>query len=235
MRSITIAGLLALVAPTLSAQDVPARPGNPPSIVAQGEGRREVAPDLVTIMFAVQTRAKTPLQAATENAERMTTVRTALQRAGLDSAEVTTSRYTVYPQLWRNDNDTVFVADNAVRVETKKLDSVARLIEVALNAGATTVSSLEFGLSDRSAALRDALGDAVRNARMQAEALAAAAGGTLGALEELSTQPIGFGPVFERRDVAMMAAQGGAAPPITPGQVTVTAVVTARWRFVPRG
>lgn len=232
MQRIVTAGLLALAAPLALAQDSTQRAGDPPTIVATGEGRREVPPDLVTIVLAVQTRASTPRQAAIENNERMTVVLQALRQAGLDSSEISTAHYTVYPQTWRNENDTVYVANNAVRIETTKLDLLAPVIGAALDAGATTVSALEFGLSDRGPATRDALGDAVRNARLQAEALAAAAGGTLGALEELSTQPVGYGPVFERRDVAMMSVQSG-GPPITPGQVTITAIVTARWQFVP--
>ncbi|HEX7122195.1 MAG TPA: SIMPL domain-containing protein [Gemmatimonadaceae bacterium] len=232
MPIIVIAALLALMAPHAHAQDTTQRAGDPPSIVATGEGRREVPPDRVTIVLAVQTRASTPLQAATENNERMTVVLRALRQAGLDSSEISTAHYTVHPQTWRNENDTVYVASNAVRVETGKLDQLAQVIGAALDAGATTVSALEFGLADPSAATRDALGDAVRNARLQAEALAAAAGGTLGDLEHLSTQPVGFVPVYAQRDMAMMSMQGG-APPITPGQVTVTATVTARWRFVP--
>jgi uncharacterized protein YggE len=236
VRSIAVVGLLALTACGASAQvNPPAQPqpaANVPVITATGEGRLNVAPDQVTVLLAVQTRAQTPLAAASENAERMRTVRAALTQLGLTDREVTTSRYTVHSETWRNERDTVFVAYNAVRVETTKLDLLARLIDEGLKAGATNVGALEFGLVDRTPTARQALAEAVRDARAQAEAMAAAAGGRLGDLQELSTQAGGVIPFVERRDMAVAAMQS-AAPPITPGEVTVTAIVTGRWRFIP--
>jgi len=75
-----------------------------------------------------------------------------------------------------------------------------------------------------------ALAVAVANARADAEALARAAGGSLGALIEMTTgEP-------QVRPVEMAMARVAAAAPRTPieaGQQTVEATVTARWLFVP--
>lgn len=245
MRSIAILGLLAFtscaargqanppVTPADSQSQAPTQtPSTVPTIVASGEGRRSVTPDQVTILLGVMTRNRTPLAAAAENAERMNRVMAALRQLGLTDQEVTTSHYSLHSEIWRNENDTVHVASNTVQVETTKLDLLARVIEAALSAGATNVSSLQFGLVDRKAPTRQALADAVGDARLQAEAMAAAAGGRLGPLEELSTQPTGYQP-FMARDMAMASMQQGAAPPITPGEVLITAVVTGRWRFIP--
>lgn len=243
MRSIAILGLLAFTACAARGQSNPPpspvdsqasspTPPSVPSIVATGEARRSVKPDQVTIMLGVLTRNRTPLAAAGENAERMNRVMAALRQLGLTDQEVTTSHYSLHSEIWRNENDTVHVASNSVQVETTKLDLLARIIEAALSAGATNVSSLQFGLVDRREPTRAALADAVQDARLQAEAMAAAAGGRLGALEELSTQPTGYQP-FMARDMAMASVQQGAAPPINPGDVVLTAVVTGRWRFVP--
>jgi len=234
VRSFAILGLLAFAACAARGQANPQIPttSSVPSIVASGESQRGVAPDQVTIILGVLTRSRTPLAAAGENAERMNRVMAALRQLGLTDQEVTTSHYSVHSEIWRNENDTVHVATNSVRVQTRKLDLLARVIESALSAGATNVSSLEFGLEDRSGPTRAALADAVREARLQAEAMAAAAGGRLGALEELTTQPTGYQP-FMARDMAVASMQQGVAPPITPGEVIVTAVVTGRWRFIP--
>ncbi|HSA55580.1 MAG TPA: SIMPL domain-containing protein [Gemmatimonadaceae bacterium] len=234
MRSFAILGLLAFTACAARGQANPQTPtpSSVPSIVASGESQRSVAPDQVTIILGVLTRSRTPLAAAGENAERMNRVLAALRQLGLTDQEVTTSHYSVHSEIWRNENDTVHVATNSVRVQTKKLDLLARVIESALSAGATNVSSLEFGLENRSGPTREALADAVREARLQAEAMAAAAGGRLGALEELTTQPTGYQP-FMARDMAVASMQQGAAPPITPGEVILTAIVTGRWRFIP--
>jgi uncharacterized protein YggE len=91
---------------------------------------------------------------------------------------------------------------------------------------------LFYDLTDRTGAEAAALGDAVADARRQAEVMAAAAGGRLGDLVDLGTQAPQYRPFAEDVVAYRMAAQ--AAPtPVSPGTVTVTASVTARWRFVP--
>ena len=96
------------------------------------------------------------------------------------------------------------------------------------------VSGLSFFVSDPGPVRRAAITHAVTTARADAEALATAAGGRLGEILEMSTTPIMVQPVFARG----MMAKGGAADmamqtPVEPGQETVEAMVSVRFRFVP--
>jgi uncharacterized protein YggE len=119
-----------------------------------------------------------------------------------------------------------------VTVVTKQLDQVGRIIDTGLGAGANNINSLFYDLSDRTSAEAGALGDAVADARRQAEVMATAAGGRVGDLIELGTQQPQYRPYAA--DMAMVRLTSGAAPtPVSPGTVLVTASVTARWRFVP--
>jgi uncharacterized protein YggE len=95
------------------------------------------------------------------------------------------------------------------------------------------VAGLNFELRDPEAARLDALRDAMTSARREAEALAAAAGQTVG--PTLSIQTSGGGrfppPMPMYRGVAMDMAQ--ATTPIEPGTLTVTASVVVIYRIVP--
>src|SRR5258708_33917242 len=83
-------------------------------------------------------------------------------------------------------------------------------------------------------ARRQAISAAVSNARADAEAMATAAGGTLGQLLEVSTG----GPIVPPRpmfDLAVRSAAGGAGPtPGHPGRQTGGGVVRAQRRVVAR-
>jgi len=92
---------------------------------------------------------------------------------------------------------------------------------------------VSFELSDPETARRDALTLAVRNARRDAEAMAVAAGGRLGALLELSTGSSRSGS--PEPGMRAMAAEPASDTQIVAGQQTVTAAVTASWTFVPDG
>ena len=233
MRSSVLLAMTAI----LSACALPAQTNttreNAAIISASGEGRREMAPDKATIILGVETRARTPAAAASANADRMAAIRTALTRMGIPERDIATARYSLGLEFsGRTPADTQYVAANLVTVTTRQLDQVGRIIDTGLGAGANNISQLHYDLSDRTQANSQALADAVTNARQQAETMAVAAGGRLGELVELSTQPGEYRPYFAGD--MMMRAQASAAPtPVSPGTVTVTATVTGRWRFVP--
>lgn len=229
MRS-SLASLLLLAAPLAGAQVVTPRDSGA-VIVVSGEGRKALPPDQVIVQLGVDTRAKTANAAGQSNAQRMTNVRNALRSLGLTDREITTANYMVRFEMGGPTmRDSIYVASNSVQVETKRLDLVSKIIDTALAAGATTINYLSYGLADTRSAMREALADAVAQARAQAEAIARAAGGTLGALLELNAQPTRFIPYATGEVRMAMAAQ--AETPVSPRDVTVTASVTGRWRFI---
>lgn len=229
--SVAVVMIAALTACSLPAQTNTSRDMNP-TITASGEGRREVAPDKATVILGVQTRARTPAVAASANADRMTAIRTALTRLGIAERDIYTARYSVHFEQGRTAADTQYVASNMVTVVTRQLDQVGRIIDTGLGAGANNISSLQYDLTDRTPAQTQVLTEAVTNARRQAETMAEAAGGRLGELVELGTQPVEYRPFYAGDMMARM--QVSAAPtPISPGDVTVMATVNGRWRFIP--
>ena len=229
--SIVVALASVLITGCASAQTSPPRDLTP-TITASGEGRREMAPDKATIVLGVETRARTPAAAASANADRMTAIRAALTKAGVAGRDIATARYSLGLEFGRTPADTQYVAANLVTVTTRQLDQVGRIIDTGLGAGANNINSLQYDLTDRSKAQADALGDAVANARRQAQVMAEAAGGRLGDLIELGTQPGEYRPYFAA-DMAMRVQASAAPTPVSPGAVIVSASVNGRWRFVP--
>jgi uncharacterized protein YggE len=209
----------------------------PPQVMTTGEGEARIAPDRATLYVGVQTRAATAATAAAENARRQRAILDTLRVTGLAADQLSTINYNVTPEMQYDraggaPRVTGYVVSNTVRADIRRLDDVGRVIDAALAKGANQVSSLEFFASNTDEARRSALAGAVAKARADADAIARAAGGSLGALLEASTV---FQPVrpFE---VAMRSAAVGqlAAPtPIEPGQQVIRATVTARWVFVP--
>ncbi|MEW5916048.1 MAG: SIMPL domain-containing protein, partial [Gemmatimonadota bacterium] len=132
--------------------------------------------------------------------------------------------------------DSAYIAMNTVRVEIRNLDLVSRVIDTALTAGATNVASVSYWLSDPTTARRQAMVDAVRQARENAEAIAAAAGGSLGDLIELRTDPMRImgrdGFMETDQGIAMARMQASVPTPVSPRDIDITAYVTARWKFV---
>jgi uncharacterized protein YggE len=227
-----IALLALLVAAPLSAQQ--AAPGEP-QIVASGRGDAAAAPDEAQVTVAVVTRAPTAVAAGAANASRLTAVLNALVRVGIPRGSITTQSFAVSPNVEYDGGTTRqagYVATNSVHVRTSMLGQVGQIIDAALAAGADRVNAVTF-TSSRAAELRRAsLAQAVADARADAEAMAAAAGGRLGSLIELTSTSGGGGYALEQSRIMIRGANSGSVTPVNATDVQVGATVVGRWRFV---
>ena len=241
MRRLSFSLLVLTLAPTLGT--LPAQQAavlDPPTIVASGSGDARVTPDRAIIMIGVQSRGASAAAASAANAAKQRAVIDTLVAMGIPRAQIATMHYNVHPEM-RHDPKEMreriigYMVSNTVRVEIRKLDQVSGAIDASLAKGANQINSLNFYAENIDDPRRAALSHAVQRARADAEAMAKAAGGSLGELIELTTGPISP-PVIQRREnVAMRMAVGAAADmstPIEPGEELVRAYVTARWRFV---
>jgi uncharacterized protein len=207
----------------------------PPHIVAGATGEARVTPDRAMLEISVQTRARTASEAAEENARKQRAVMDALRKQGLGADQLSTVNYNVYPEM-QHDREggeprlLGYSVTNTVRAEVRKLDQVGALIDAALSAGANMITSLNFYASNTDQARRSALAAAVARARADAESMALAAGGSLGRLLELSTEPVQPPrPMMFAR--AGMAEGAAANTPIEAGQQTLVVSIVARWEY----
>ena len=209
----------------------------PSQVVTTGYGEARIVPDRATIVVGVQSRAATASAASAENARRQSAILDTLRAVGLNNEQLSTINYSVSPEMQYNQNGgaprvTGYTVSNSVRVALRRIEDVGRVIDAALAKGANDISSLQFESSKSDSVRRSAMAVAVANARGDAEALARAAGGSLGPLLELSTNSP---PVQPMMRALATPAPGGMRTPIQPGEETINVIVSARWVFVPRG
>ena len=240
-RPFRILALAALAIAPLSssgAQATPVLTMGPAVLSTSGQGEAKVTPDRASVLVNVQTRDVTAANAAADNARKTKSVLDALGKLGLSRDQLSTEGYTVYPEM-RYDKDggsprvAAYVVTNTVHAESRRPEQAGAIVDAAIGAGANMINGLSFYASSIDEARRQAIDAAVASARADAEAMARAAGGTLGALLELSTN----GPTVPPRPMYDMAVRSKAmmaeATPVNPGLQTVTVFVSARWRFEP--
>lgn len=231
MRIRSFIPLVALGAVPLMAQ----QPAPPPQIVTSARGEVSATPDRATILFAVETHGKSAAGAGAQNARTQRAVLDTLRALGFSKGDLSTVGYSVSPEYDYNNRDgkppllTGYVARNAVRVNVRKIDLVGPAIDAALAKGSNNVSSLQFETSQIDSVRRAAMKEAVGRARADAEAMAVAAGGSLGSLIEATIND------FMPQPMMMMRAQlakSADATPIEPGEQDVAVTVTTRWLFI---
>jgi uncharacterized protein YggE len=222
---------------TIISQESDTRTPPPPQLVVSSHAETKITPDRARVRISVQTRAANAAAAASENAQIQQRVFAALRALGIRNEDLSTTGYNVSPEYRHEPNREPrvvgYIVTNTVVAEVQRVDQVGRILDAALGAGANLISGLDFYPSNIETARREALENAIANARRDAEVMARAAGGTLGTLLEASVGAYYRPPPQPR--MAMMAARAEAADtPISPGTETVAVDVTTRWRFVAR-
>lgn len=240
---LTIASLsLAACSSNLAAQPPQApSPALVPQIHANATEEVEISPDRASVSLAVETRAKTAAAAGAENARIQTAVLDTLRKLGIERRHIRTQGVNLspeyeYPKDGGRPTVIGYQARNTIQVELQQIGMVGGVIDGSLAKGATNVGGLHFFASTTAEARREAVRKAVERVRADAEAIASAAGGTLGPLLEIVANA--DAPDFRQFNAAPMmmakAERADVSTPVEAGQIRVTANVSARFTFVPR-
>ena len=227
----------------MAACATPATRDPSPSIVASGVGEVMVPPTRARAVITTSTRARTAATAGQDNNARLEKLLTILRaHSGLDSVRVT------YVSVDPNEDDSGRMVDYeaAAGIEFRilQLDSVGPSLDLALQAGASSIDRVTFEADSAPQARVQALAQAFERARADAEALAQASGQELGPLVALSTDN-GYGVsistnAFEEAAITTLSSRarfGGARSGIiglgpTPRAIRVTASASGKWLLV---
>ncbi len=222
-----VIGLLGCAA-TAFAQAGPAAQADGPAVVATGEAVVKKAPDRAFVSVAAESRARTSREAQRLNAEAMTSVIGKLKAAGLGGDAIQTTGYDLQPEFDYNDGRQTlkgYVARNSIEVRVDDLLRLGEILDIAVGAGATSVAGIRFDLKDRTAAERQALQEAVEDARARASAAAAGAGMKVDRVLRIEEQRVSSAPP-PRPMMAMRAEAQAYTTPVVAGDIEIRAVVT---------
>ena len=228
MRCFAAACLLMLLPLTAFAQQSSAQ-RDEAVVVTSGEGVVQAVPDRAWITVTAESRASTPREAQQKNAQAMKPVQDRLRAAGVPDDAIKTTAYDLQPDWdYSNNRRTLrgYVARNSIEVRIDGVDRVGELLDLVVNAGATSVENIRFDVKDRERLERDALRLAVGDARARATAAATGAGMMVGAIVRIDEQGVSTPPPIPFRRETLQAADVTAVPPIAAGAIEIRARVT---------
>jgi uncharacterized protein YggE len=186
-------------------------------------------PDRARIDVGVVTQAPQSQAAVSQNARTFNTVLASLRKAFGPGADIKTLSYSLTPDYQYHASSgqptiNSYTATNVVRVTIDDLGKIGDVIDMATQAGANRVPSIQFALRDEQSVRTQALRDAAVKARAEADALASALGLKVNRILTVEES----GPVaVPVRDVMFARAEStSAATSIQPGTLEVNASVT---------
>ena len=235
--------LIASCAPVVAQTAPVPGPRNPQeeqgTIQVTGQAQATVPADMVQISFTVETEGASAGEATNENARKMDAVIAEVRSLGIPGLEVETFGYTLRPEyeVSREGSGSRSISGyrvlNNIRLTLPDVDATGRVLDRAVEAGANRVANLTFQASDTREARLEALRQAVRNAREQAEVIAAAMGVHLGIALEIqggANAPNPYSP-----GGMMIRASAEVTTPVEAGDHLVTASVTVKYRILEGG
>jgi uncharacterized protein len=221
-----ILALLLTAAAPARAQNAAAAPGpQGPRIHTSAQATVTVPAASAHLVIGATATSNRASDAGAQVAEVVNTIRDALVRIGFDRDKLPSAGYSVTPEIDRNQPRR-YTAVSSIAVDVADLSRLGLVIDTALGAGATDVSRVTFEAADPAAAREKAIDEAFAKARTDAEALARAAGRSLGPPVLLSTDQ-SLRPFIQ--PMTIQRASSGTELPAP--DVTVSASVSVDWQL----
>jgi uncharacterized protein len=205
------------------------------TIYAGADGKFEAAPDTAVLSLNIAAQQDTAKAAEARAAAAVDRVRQVLRSNGIDPKQAQFSIYQLQPVYdWKDPKRRVLAyrATSNLSLKLRDLNKAGELLEPLSAIDDTQNQSISYTLEEVEQAKAKASEDALKKARMQANAVATAGGRALGELLYASVdvnQP-NIVPVYAQR-MAMAAPSANASPAptadFTPQTVTITAHVNA--------
>ncbi len=201
------------------------------TVTSAGTGEASAAPDQAEMSFGVTKQgddADSTLESVSLIADEITK---ALKDLGIDSDDLQTQNVSVWPQYDYRNNETPeitgYEASIMVRATLRDIGEIGEVITAATAAGATNVNGPQFTLSEDAESRDEAIIDAVSDARRRAEAMADAAGKTVGEVISISETGVSVPNIYwDQPRFLESAGSDSMSVPIEPGTLDISAGVT---------
>ena len=203
-------------------------------ITAEANETKYVAPDTATISFSVETSDKNSQKAVDLNNQKMSTITEAVKKILSANESVKTSSYNLhqryeYNNVTKKNVHVGYTVTNTLTVTLKDTKKAAKVIDIATQNGATSVSGLSFTVQNTDNVCRELTAKAAQKAKKEAENILAALGKTVDTVVSINyscnSQYHRSARLFTAMDYEANA-KSATGTPIEEGENKITAYVT---------
>ncbi|HEY0942426.1 MAG TPA: SIMPL domain-containing protein [Steroidobacter sp.] len=231
------AALCALLA---TANVAAAEAERPRTISVSGQGEIQAEPDRAWVTLGVEARKPKMEEARAEVQKTVDAVLKLTRDLKIDQKYVRTTRVNIQPEYnWDNNarerNLIGYFVSRQIEVELRDLEKLGQLLEKSFDQGVNQVGDPRLDSSKRRDLEREALAKAVADAKLNAEAVAKAAGARVGAPRTISASSGFVPPPVPMMKVQAMRAEAAdsAAGSYQSGQMGFNATVQVEYDLIP--
>ena len=203
------------------------------------EGKSTRTPDLAVFTAGVVSEGKTASEALAANAAAMTKVIGTLKKAGIADKDIQTSQINLNPvygqpvigpngQVVQEPRIVGYQASNSVTIRSRDIKGFGKVLDALVASGSNQINGPAFQMSDPRAAMDEARGDAMKQARARADLYAKAAGLRVVRIVSIS-EGGGYSPPQPVYAMAKMA--DASSSPIAAGEVEAQVSLTVQFEL----
>ncbi|KKU11089.1 MAG: hypothetical protein UX65_C0001G0042 [Parcubacteria group bacterium GW2011_GWB1_46_8] len=209
--------------------------GQPASIMVSGTEKVQYTPDIAIMGIAVIAKGTDPVQVQDENNKNMQGVIAYLKQSGIASEDIQTTTYNLYPEYAYTDRgaDTAKIIGYTLHQSIvckirKDLSKVGSIIGGLTDAGANSIESIQFSLSDEAKIELEtqAKSKAISDAKVRFEGLRKEFKFRVLRLTNVQDTPAWASDTMRSYAMKEGIEGGGAPAPIEPGSGELTSYVT---------
>ena len=225
----TAAATTALCALLATSTAIGAEAERPRTISVSGQGEIQAEPDRALVTLGVEARKLKMEEARAEVQKTVDAVLKLTRELKIDQKYVRATRVNIQPEYnWDNNarerNLIGYYVSRQIEIDLRDLEKLGQLLEKSFDLGVNQVGDPRLDSTKRRDLEREALAKAVTDAKLNAEAVAKAAGARIGAPRTISASSGFVPPPMPLMKTQMMRAEA-ARTPVEPGQLSVTAQV----------
>ena len=236
----TAAATTALCALLATASAAAAEVERPRTISVSGQGEIQAEPDRAWVTLGVEARKPKMEEARAEVQKTVDAVLKLTRDLKIDQKYVRTTRVNIQPEYnWDNNarerNLIGYFVSRQIEIDLRDLEKLGQLLEKSFDLGVNQVGDPRLDSTRRRDLEREALAKAVADAKLNAEAVAKAAGARIGAPRTISASSGFVPPPMPMMKVQAMRAEAAdsAAGSYQSGQMGFNGTVQVEYDLIP--
>ena len=204
------------------------------TVSANGIATLKTMPDQASVNVRIDVLQPTAEAAKNKNAEITDKVEKALKDI-VEAKDIQTEYFNIYEEFdWSDEKQSSkgWKASHTLRIISRDFDNIGKIVDAAVNGGATGIDYINFEISDakKSELKKQVLEMASKDAREKAEAIAAGLNAKIGDIVSVTTSDYDYMPIPIYRAEAGIALDK-AVTDINPRELEVTANVQATFEL----
>lgn len=165
-------------------------------IFVEGEAQISAAPDIAVLYFEVNAKEDASLAAKGDVDKRVNDFLNGLKDFEVDERNVSASNITTEPNYYYTDEDKKvldgYIASRSVKVTLNNIEDLNELLDFALQVKVDEIRNIEFQSSQKESLKREAMFQAVENAKSKGKAMAQAFDASLGKVYSINSENQSF-------------------------------------------